>query len=100
MPTFEVFDDIIDKSSQEKIKSNMLNPYTGDFYWRFIEDITSSSSPNVHTQKRPGFNHMFYENSLRLCDYSWMIQDIVYQVIDKLKLKMTQIIKRTVKESP
>ena len=93
MPIFEVFDDIIDKSLQEKIKSDILNPYTGDFYWRFIEDITSTSFLNVHTQKRPGLNHMFYEDSLRVCDYSWMTQDIVHQVIDKLKLKMTQIIK-------
>ena len=93
MPILEVFDDIIDKPLQEKIKSDILNPYTGDFYWRFIEDITSSSFLNVHTQKRPGLNHMFYEDSLMVCDYSWMTQDIVLQVIDKLKLKMTQIIK-------
>ena len=93
MPILEVFDDIIDKPLQEKIKSDILNPYTGDFYWRFIEDITSSSFLNVHTQKRPGLNHMFYEDSLMVCNYSWMTQDIVLQVIDKLKLKMTQIIK-------
>ena len=104
MPTLEVFDDIIDKSLQEKIKFDILDN-DEDFHWGFIDDITSAS--NVATQKRPGFNHIFYQDLGRLngvigsyqdlsrqCeDYSWMARDIVYPVIDKLKLKMTQIIK-------
>ena len=90
MPTLEVFDDIIDKSLQEKIKFNILNN-DENFRWGFVKDITTSS---VHTQKRPGFNHVFYEDLVRQCeDYSWIARDIVSPVIDKLKLETYQIVK-------
>ena len=90
MPTLEVFDDIIDKSLQEEIKFNILNN-DENFHWGFTVDITDS---NVHTQKRPGFNHIFYQDSVRHCkDYSWMARDIVSPVIDKLKLETYQIVK-------
>ena len=63
MPTLEVFDDIIDKSLQEKIKFDILNN-DENFHWGFIDDITGY---NVHRQKRPGFNHIFYQDSVRHC---------------------------------
>ena len=89
MPTLEVFDDIIDKSLQEKIKFDILNN-DESFHWGFIDDITDLSAI---TQKRPGFNHLFYRDSLRYCkDYSWMARDIVSPVIDKLKLETYQIV--------
>ncbi len=47
MPILEVFDDIIDKSLQEKIKFDILNN-DENFHWGLTDDITSS---NVHTQK-------------------------------------------------
>ena len=91
MPTLEVFDDIIDKSLQEKIKFDILNN-DENFHWGFIDDITNPDDP-THTQKRAGFYHYFYQNSLRYCkDYSWMARDIVSPVIDKLKLKIYQIV--------
>ena len=92
MPTLEVFDDIIDKSLQEKIKFDILNN-DENFHWGFIDDITNPDEL-AYTQKRPGFNHLFYKDSLRYCkDYSWITRDIVSPVIDKLKLETYQIVK-------
>ena len=92
MPTLEVFDDIIDKSLQEKIKFDILNN-DENFHWGFIDDITNPDEL-AYTQKRPGFNHSFYQDSLRYCkDYSWMTREIVSPVIDKLKLETYQIVK-------
>ena len=62
MPTLEVFDDIIDKSLQEKIKSTLMN----DLPWYFISDVTSSESEN---QGRPGFFHLFSENYKENSDF-------------------------------
>ena len=92
MPILEVFDNIIDKSLQEKIKFDILNN-DENFHWGFIDDITNTDDL-AHTQKRPGFNHIFYQDSLRYCKhYSWMARDIVSPVIDKLKLETYQIFK-------
>ena len=85
MPTLEVFDDIIDKPLQEKIKSTLMN----DFPWYFISDVTSSESEN---QGRPSFFHMFSENYKQNSDFYWMPKEIVSKVILKFQLKITQII--------
>ena len=59
MPTLEVFDDIIDKSLQEKIKSTLIN----DLPWYFINDVTSNDS---ESQGRPGFFHLRFSNQVFL----------------------------------
>jgi hypothetical protein len=85
MPTLEVFDDIIDKPLQEKIKSTLMN----NFPWYFISDVTSSESEN---QGRPSFVHLFSENYKENSDFYWMPKEIVSKVILKFQLKITQII--------
>ena len=85
MPTLEVFDDIIDKSLQEKIKSTLIN----DLPWYFINDVTSNDSEN---QGRPGFFHLFSENYKSNSDFNWISNEIVSKVILKFQLKITQII--------
>jgi hypothetical protein len=85
MPTLEVFDDIIDKSLQEKIKSTLIN----DLPWYFINDVTSNDS---ESQGRPGFFHLFSENYKSNSDFNWISNEIVSKVILKFQLKITQII--------
>ena len=85
MPTLEVFDDIIDKPLQEKIKSTLIN----DLPWYFINDVTSNDS---ESQGRPGFFHLFSENYKSNSDFNWISNEIVSKVILKFQLKITQII--------
>ena len=86
MPTLEVFDDIIDKPLQEKIKSVITK---NDFPWYFISDVTSKGP---ETLGRPGFFHLFSENYKENSDFYWMPREIVSKVILKFELKITQII--------
>ncbi len=85
MPIFEVFDDIIDKSLQEEIKSIL----TDTFPWYFISDVTSSE---VENQGRPGFIHLFYDNFKENSEYFSMIRPIIDHTAGKLKLKLPKII--------
>ena len=85
MSTFEVIDDIINKSLQEEIKSTLIN----DLPWYFINDVTSNDS---ESQGRPGFFHLFSENYKSNSDFNWISNEIVSKVILKFQLKITQII--------
>ena len=84
MPTLEVFDDIIDKSLQEKIKSKLMN----NFPWFFTNHVTNIDIP----QSRPAFFHNFYDNFEKNSQDTWIAEKIISSVIDKFKLKITQII--------
>jgi len=86
MPTLEVFDDIIDKSLQEKIKSTL---FTDNFPWFFVDDVTTDT---INSQSRPAFFHKFYDNFENNSEYAWITEKIISSVIDKFKLKITQII--------
>ena len=86
MLSIEVFDDIIDKSLQEKIKLTLMD----DLPWYFIPDVTSSDSEN---QGRPGFLHLFCDNFKENSEYFSMIQPIIDYTAGKLKLKLPRIIK-------
>ena len=85
MQSIEVFDNIIDKPLQEKIKSTLEI----DLPWYFISDVTSSDSGN---QGRPGFFHLFSEKYKENSNFNWIPNEIVSKVIVELKLKITQII--------
>ena len=85
MPTLEVFDDIIDKSLQEEIKTSLL---IQDFPWFFLSDVTSSV---VGNQARPGFFHLFVDKTETNSDYYDLIKPIIYKTINKFNLKITQV---------
>ena len=85
MPTLEVFDDIIDKSLQEKIKSTL---FTDNFPWFFVNDVTTDT---INSQSRPAFFHKFYEDFENNSEHTWITEKIISPVIDKFKLKITQI---------
>ena len=89
MQSIEIFDDIIDKPLQEKIKSTL---FINTFPWYFISDITTSSAENKE-RHRPGFLHLFYDNFKKNSDYFSMVQPIIDHTASKLKLKSPQIIK-------
>ena len=86
MPTLEVFDDLIEKPLQKKIKSTLMNI----FPWYYLNDV--SADHWSENQERPAFNHLFYDNYNENSDFCWMPQEIVSKVIVELKLKITQII--------
>jgi len=86
MSILKVFDNIIEKSLQEEIKSNLMK----DFPWFYIDDVSSNLSSI--TQSRHAFYHLFYDNYNDNSDFCWMPNEIVSKVIVELKLKITQII--------
>ena len=84
----EIFDDIIDKPLQEKIKSTLLKSSGGDFPWFFLDDVTSALPT---TQSRPGFYHLFCQNFQDNSTFYSMTKPIIWNVVDKLKLKLPSI---------
>jgi len=90
MSTLEVFDDIIDKSLQEKIKLTLLKSGS-NFPWFFLDDITTDEAST--SQLRPGFFHLFCENFIDNSEFYSMIRPIVDNVAGKLKLKLPRTIK-------
>ena len=89
MLSIEVFDDIIDKSLQEEIKSIMLINCS-EFPYYFLSDVTSGDLGN---QGRPGFLHLFCDNFKENSEHFSMIRPIIDYTAGKLKLKLPQIIK-------
>ena len=87
MPTLEVFDDIIDKSLQEKIKSTL---FSDNFPWYFLPDITSKEKEN---QSRHGFLHLFVKEYVENSEFFTMIRPILDNTAGKLKLILPEVIK-------
>ena len=71
MPTLEVFDDIIDKSLQEKIKSTL---FSDNFPWYFLPDLTSNEKEN---QSRHGFLHLFVDDNIENSEFYTTIRPIL-----------------------
>ena len=86
MPTLEVFDDLIEKPLQEKIKSTLMSI----FPWYYSNDV--SAHHWSENQERPALFHLFYSNYKESSDFYWMPKKIVSKVIHKFELKITQII--------
>ena len=87
MSTLEVFDDIIDKSLQEKIKSTL---FSNNFPWYFLPDITSKEKEN---QSRHGFLHLFVDDNIENSEFYTTIRPILDNTAGKLKLILPEAIK-------
>ena len=84
-----VFDDIIDKDYQNKIKSVLIGQtrYNDeDFPWYYIDDITAAG--DYENQKRGAFVHDYadYEQGIT-SDFHDLFIDLIKKSCSKLKIK-------------
>ncbi len=78
-----VFNNIISKKEQEKIKDVL---YGRNFPWYYVPDITINN--NEH-QSRPGHSHVFYTEGKQNSDYVDIIKKISENVNKKIKKQLT-----------
>ena len=84
-----VFDDIIEKDYQNKIKSILIGQVRyndEDFPWYYIDDVTASG--DYETQKRGAFVHDYvhYEYGIE-SDFHYLFLDLIKASCSKLKIK-------------
>jgi hypothetical protein len=77
-----VFDDIVDKEYQNKIKALV---YSSEFSWYICKDVSLEGNPH---QKRPGFKHNFVspDNVIR-SEFHKVIMPIIMSSLEKINLK-------------
>ena len=84
-----VFDDIIEKDYQNKIKSILIGQVRyndEDFPWYYIDDVTASG--DYENQKRGAFVHDYvhYEYGIE-SDFHYLFLDLIKKSCSKLKIK-------------
>ena len=84
-----VFDDIIEKDYQNKIKDVLIGQVRyndEDFPWYYIDDVTASG--DYETQKRGAFVHDYvhYEYGIE-SDFHYLFLDLIKASCSKLKIK-------------
>ena len=84
-----VFDDIIEKDYQNKIKSILIGQVRyndEDFPWYYIDDVTASGE--YENQKRGAFVHDYvhYEYGIE-SDFHYLFLDLIKKSCSKLKIK-------------
>ena len=84
-----VFDDIIEKDYQNKIKNILIGEgrYNNeDFPWYYIDDVTASG--DYENQKRGAFCHDYvhYEYGIE-SDFHYLFLDLIKKSCSKLKIK-------------
>ena len=84
-----VFDDIIEKDYQNKIKDVLIGQVRHndeDFPWYYIDDVTASG--DYETQKRGAFVHDYvhYEYGIE-SDFHYLFLDLIKKSCSKLKIK-------------
>jgi hypothetical protein len=89
-----VFDDIIEKDYQNKIKSILIGEtrYNDeDFPWYYIDDITSSG--DYENQKRGAFSHDYvhYEEGIE-SNFHYLFIDLIKKSCSKLKIKEVDVL--------
>ena len=89
-----VFDDIIDKDYQNKIKSVLIGQtrYNDeDFPWYYIDDITAAG--DYENQKRGAFVHDYadYEQGIT-SDFHDLFIDLIKKSCSKLKIKEVDVL--------
>ena len=89
-----VFDDIIDKDYQNKIKSILIGQtrYNDeDFPWYYIDDITASG--DYENQKRGAFVHDYtnYEEGVTSA-FHYLFIDLIKKSCSKLKIKEVDVL--------
>jgi hypothetical protein len=80
-----VFDDIIDKSLQDKIKDTLIGN-NRIFPWFFLEDITGKD------QKRTGFQHQLIYQEKEQSEYITLVHPIVTNSLIKIFYPLDKII--------
>ena len=88
-----VFDDIIEKDYQNKIKSILVGDtrYEGeDFPWYYIDDVTGVG---YESQKRGAFVHDYvhYEFGIE-SDFHYLFLDLIKKSCSKLKIKEVDVL--------
>ena len=89
-----VFDDIIDKPYQNKIKSILIGETRynhQDFPWYYIDDITSAGE--YENQKRGAFSHDYvhYEEGIE-SNFHYLFIDLIKKSCSKLKIKNVDVL--------
>ena len=89
-----VFDDIISKDYQNKIKSILVGETRyndDDFPWYYIDDITSAG--DYENQKRGAFGHDYvhYEEGIE-SDFHFLFIDLIKNSCSKLNLKEVDVL--------
>ena len=84
-----VFDDIIEKDYQNKIKNILIGQVRyndEDFPWFYIDDVTASG--DYENQKRGAFVHDYvhYEYGIE-SDFHYLFLDLIKKSCSKLKIK-------------
>ena len=84
-----VFDDIIEKDYQNKIKNVLIGQVRyndEDFPWYYIDDVTASG--DYETQKRGAFvnDYVHYEYGIE-SDFHYLFLDLIKASCSKLKIK-------------
>ena len=91
---FYVFDDIISKDYQNKIKSILVGETRyneDDFPWYYIDDITSAG--DYENQKRGAFGHDYvhYEEGIE-SDFHFLFIDLIKNSCSKLNIKEVDVL--------
>jgi len=81
-----IFDDIINKDHQEKIKKTMLGKH---FPWFFAHDVSYKDNP---TQSRPAFKHYFVVNKKINSSFHEHVLPIIDNALKKAKIKNKNIL--------
>ena len=89
-----VFDDIIEKDYQNKIKNVLIGQVRyndEDFPWYYIDDVTASG--DYETQKRGAFVHDYvhYEYGIE-SDFHYLFLDLIKKSCSKLKIKEVDVL--------
>ena len=89
-----VFDDIISKDYQNKIKSILVGETRyneDDFPWYYIDDITSAG--DYENQKRGAFGHDYvhYEEGIE-SDFHFLFIDLIKNSCSKLNIKEVDVL--------
>lgn len=78
-----VFDDIIDKQHQNKIKDLLFGK---TFSWFYYDDI---SKENNEVQRRPGFGHYFLHDKKVNSEFHNEVNPIIAEALKKANIKHT-----------
>ena len=81
-----VFDNIIDKKYQNKIKHILLGDY---FPWFFVNDVTHTKNKK---QLRQAFKHFFVINEKINSDYHQLVLPMILQSLKKIKYEHNKIL--------
>ena len=89
-----VFDDIIEKDYQNKIKNVLIGQVRyndEDFPWYYIDDVTASG--DYGNQKRGAFVHDYvhYEYGIE-SDFHYLFLDLIKSSCSKLKIKEVDVL--------